>query len=83
MIFTPDQTNTNVIQMWSPSEFSSKFGSNFDAGKDFVGVMNSNYSANAIQTLMAAWDESRGVLLITNQAAKSHIQVNYVVIVRR
>lgn len=68
-------SNNDAIRMWTPDEFSAKFGRAFDYSKDFCALMNADGGACGVHIDGCTWIAGGGMYATFDRIVTSDIRV--------
>ena len=74
--------NGTSSALWTTAQFTSAFGRAFDAGKDFVGVMNADGNANSAHVEGATYYNG-SIYAVFDRNTSYAIRINYLVALAR
>lgn len=72
-------SNNDAIRIWTPAEFTSKFGRAFDASKDFCALMNADGKACGAHIDGCTWIGDDGLYAVFDRTVNGSIRINYLV----
>lgn len=70
--------------LWTHADFKKNFGRDFNAGKDFVGVMNADAAASDHYFSNVSFYSASGTLWIQSlkQRGSNAVRINYIVVLK-